>query len=128
MRVRRLVMVAALACGAVLLAAPAAGAASANAKTCKSLKTLDKDLSKINVDDKNSFDQDAFGDVGDAFDKAARSAPPKLKSALNTIGDVYSAMGDSDNYVDALQAYGKNGKGYAKAFGVYARYLSTSCT
>jgi hypothetical protein len=117
-----------LSCGALLAAAPGAGAVSANAKTCKTLKTLDKDLSKVNVDDKDTFDQSAFGDIGDAFQSAAKKSPAKLKAALNTIGSVYSDMGDSDNYVDALQSYGKNGQKYAKAFGVYAKYLSTSCT
>jgi hypothetical protein len=127
MRVARLLLIAMLSCGALLATSSAAGAVSANAKTCKTLKALDKDLSKVNVDDADSFDQDAFGDIGNAFEKAAKKSPAKLKSALNTIGDVYTDMGDSDNYVDALQAYGRNGQKYAKAFGTYAKFLSTSC-
>jgi hypothetical protein len=131
MRVARLLLIAALSCGALLAAAPAAGAlpaASSNSKTCRALTALQNDLDDIDPSDKDSFDQDAFSDFGDAFHKAAKQSPAKVKSALNTLGDTYSALGGSDNYVDALQEFGKSGQKYSKALTTFVKFYSTNCT
>jgi hypothetical protein len=131
MRVARLLLIASLSCGALLVAAPAAGAvpaASATSKTCKTLTTLQNDLNDVDPSDRDSFDQDAFADFGDAFHKAARKSPKKVKSALNALGDVYSSLGGSDNYVDALQEFGQSGQKYSKALNTFVTFYSTNCT
>jgi hypothetical protein len=127
MRALRLLLAAVLTGGALLVLAPTAGAASSNAKTCKTLRQLDQDLSSVDIEDENDFDQEAFAEIGDAFHDASRKAKGKLKSALNSIGDVYDDLGDSDNYVEAIQSFGRNGEKWTKAFGIYATQLATSC-
>ena len=127
MRLLRALLVAAIAFGAFATLAPGAGAASSKAKTCKTLRQLDKDLASVDVQDADDFDTDAYADIGDAFHDAARKTTGKLKSSLNTIGDVYDDLGDSDNYVDAITSFGKSSEKWTKAFGTYATYLSTTC-
>jgi hypothetical protein len=129
MRTIRVLVLAALAAGSLTVLAPAASAsAPAVSKTCKSLNTLNKKLAKINPSDSKDLEFGALGDIGSAFHKAAKSAPPKLKSALNTIGDVYESMGDAGSVSGALAAYGKNGQKYTKAFQTFGTYLATNCS
>lgn len=127
MRVLRVLVVAVLSCGALLLVAPPAGAASSKAKTCKTLRQIDKELSKVDIQDQDAFDTDAYSEVGDAFHSAARKAKGKLKSALNTIGDVYDDLGDSDNYAEVLTSFGRNSSRWTRAIGTYTSHLATSC-
>lgn len=131
MRTLRLLVVAALSCGALLVAAPVAGASvgasapSANS-ACQTLDDLQSDLSDIDPTSADTFDRGALQDVGDAFHKAAKNAPKKVKSALNTLGSVYQAMGGSKSAVDAL-AENNNGKKFAKALRVFTTYYATNC-
>ena len=90
MRAFRLLLVVAVSFSALLVLAPSAGAASS---TCKSLKTLQRKLDAVDLTGQR-FKASQFSDVGDAFHSAAKKAKSNVKSALNTIGDVYDAIGD----------------------------------
>ncbi len=128
MRTFRVLVVAALAAGGLAVLAPAANAsAPAVSKTCKSLNTLSKELDKADVSSGKNFNFGELKAIGAAFHKAAKVAPKKLKSALNTIGDLYAGMGDAGNVADAVAAYGKNGQKFTKAIQTYSTYLATNC-
>jgi hypothetical protein len=127
MRALRLLLVTALSCGALLVLAPAAGAASSTVKTCKTLRQLDQDLSDVNLDSEDNFDQDGFADIGDAFHDASKRTKGSLKPALDSIGDVYEDLGDSDNYIDAITTFAKHGQKWTKALGTYTKFLTTKC-
>ena len=128
MRTLRLLVVATLSCGAFLIAVPSAGASVPSASSaCQSFEDLQSDLSDIDPTSAESFDRDALQDVGDAFHEAAKNAPKKVKSALNTLGSVYEAMGGSESAVDAL-AKNNNGKKFTKALRVFTTYYATNCT
>ena len=124
---RALVLTALAAAGLTVLAPVATASAPAVSKACKSLNTLQKELDKVDPSDASNFDFDQLNEIGDAFHKAAKSAPTKLKSALNTIGGIYSDMGDADNVAGAVQAFGKSGQKYTKAFRTFSTYLTTNC-
>jgi hypothetical protein len=96
-------------------------------KACKSFTNLPDDLDNVDPTDSKAFDQDAFQDIGDAFKKAAKKSPKKVKSALNTLGSFYQALGGSDNAVDALQEYSKSGKKFTKALTKFSTFYATSC-
>jgi len=129
MRALRLLLVSALACGALVTLASASGAAVPTAsKACNSYKQLQKDLNNADPTDAKAFDASAFKQVGTAFKKAAKSSPKKVKSALNTLGDYYNAIGGKGNYVAALQEIGKNGQKFSKAIGTFSTYIATACT
>ena len=122
-------MTALAAAGLTVLAPVATASAPAVSKACKSLNTLQKELDKVDPSDSSSRLRlrPAERAIGDAFHKAAKSAPTKLKSALNTIGGIYSDMGDADNVAGAVQAFGKSGQKYTKAFRTFSTYLTTNC-
>jgi hypothetical protein len=129
MRTFRLLMIAALAAGGLTVLAPEAGASVPGvSKTCKSLNKLQKELDKVDPSDTENFDFDELGDIGSAFHKAAKGAPSKLKSAMNSIGDVYDDMADADNLSDAVSTYGKNARKFTKALTTWGTYLATNCT
>jgi hypothetical protein len=129
MRALRLLLVGLIACGALVAFAPSSGAAvPAASKACNSYKKLQKDLDNADPTDAKGFDASAFKQVGAAFKKAAKSSPKKVKSALNTLGDYYNAIGGKGNYVEALQEIGKNGQKFSKAIGTFSTYIATACT
>jgi len=127
MRALRLLFVAAVTGGALLVLGPAAGAAN-SAKVCQTFDTLQEELDEVDVANAKTFDLDAMEEVGDAFHKAAKKAPKRVKSALTTLGDVYEAVGGSGSDVGALQAFGKNGQKYTKALTTFATYYGTRCS
>ena len=89
MRIFRLMIATALACGLLLGLMGSAGAASTN---CGSMKTLQTKLDSIDTSGK-SFKASQFSDVGDAFHKAAKTAKGKLKTSLNNLGSIYNTIG-----------------------------------
>lgn len=128
MRAARVLLVAVVSCSALVLLAPGADAASKTSKACKSLTRLQSDLNDVDPSDADSFDTDAFEDVGDAFHKAARTAPRQVKASLNTLGDFYEDLSNADSSVDALQEYGRNGEKFSKAIGKFSTFYATACT
>jgi hypothetical protein len=132
MRAGRVLLVALCSGAALFAVTPAADAASTKAGACKALNKLDRELSNVNFADADadSYDQDAFAEIGDAFQDAADSkkTPKQLKSALTTIGTVYEDLGDSDDYVAAVQTFGRNGAKWTKALGTWTTYMATNCT
>ena len=107
MRVLRVLLIATLTCGSLLLLAPGAGAASTN---CKALTSLQSKLDELNP--KNL---DGYHDVGDEFHSAAKKAKGKLKSALDDLGDTYDSIGNLSDLQDLSTS------GYAKSFKTYIK-------
>ena len=129
MRTFRVLVLAALAVGGLAVLAPGASASAPSvSKACKSLNTLNKELDNVDVSSGKDFDLGQLNDIADAFHKAAKTAPKKLKSALNTIGDIYGKMGDADNVGGAVAAFGQNAQKYSKAFRTFGTYLATNCS
>jgi len=89
MRIFRLMIATALACSLLLGVMGSAGAASSN---CASMKSLQTKLDSIDTSGKN-FKASQFSDVGSAFQKAAKTAKGKLKTALNNLGNIYNTIG-----------------------------------
>jgi hypothetical protein len=109
---------------ACIATAPAASAA--NTKFCNAVDTLQTKLDDVNSANAKDF-KSTYKTAGDAFKTAAKSAPKKVKKAMNRIGSFLSSVGSGD-YVQAAQALGsKNGKAYSKAIITYSTYVATNC-
>ncbi len=127
MRAPRLLLVALIACGALVALAPASGAAvPAASKACNGYKQLQKDLKDAGATDAKSVGASEFKDAAAAFKKAAKSSPAKVKAALNTIASYYSALGGGDP--SSLADIGKNGQKFSKAIGTFSAYVATACS
>ena len=109
MRTFRLVIVAALTCGALL---GLTGTAHAASKNCAALKSLQNKLDNIDTSGKNLT---KFKDVAGEFRSAAAKAKGKLKSALNTLGTIYSSIGGG-NLNDLSKLSGKSYSNALKTF------------
>ena len=129
MRALRLVLVAAIACGALIALAPASGAAvPAAGKGCDTYDQLQKDLAKASPSDAKNFDQDAYKQVGAAFKKAAKTAPAKVKSSMTTLASFFLAFGGSKDYAGVAAELGKDGQKFTKALTTYSTYYATNCS
>jgi hypothetical protein len=129
MRALRLLLVAALTSGALLVLAPVAGAtapAASNAKVCQALADFGSDTP--DVTDPEAFDADQFKEFGNSLEKASKQAPKKVKGALVTLASLYKALGGADNAGEAVQEYAKNGQKFGKALGTFLSYYSTNCS
>lgn len=112
MRVLRLLLIATLTCGSLLLVAPGAGAASRN---CAALTSLNSKLSSLDTSGK---DLGQFKTVATEFKSAAKKSKGKLKSALNNLGGLYSSIGGgdiSDLSKLSTSSYSKSLKTFIKA-------------
>ncbi|MET0921405.1 MAG: hypothetical protein ABWY77_09435 [Acidimicrobiia bacterium] len=129
MRALRLLLVSAMACGALLVFAPASGAAvPAASKVCSLSEDLQADLGNTNASTAAKLDSNTFKKTAAAFKKAAKSAPAKVKSAMNTLASYYSALGGSKDEAELLAAMGKNGEKFSKATTTFITYIATNCT
>ncbi len=131
MRFVRVLLVGVFACGTLLLLAPGAEAAkdrkSSAKKACKTLTSLQQDLDAVDPTDSDRFDATAFAGTAEAFHKAARKAPKRVKSSLETLGDFYEALSDADSSVEALQEYGERGEQFSKAITKFSTFYATAC-
>jgi hypothetical protein len=131
MRALRLLLVSALACGALLAFAPSSGAAvpavPSASKTCSVYNQLTKDLANADTSSAKKFDASTFKKIGAAFKKAAKSAPPKVKTAMNTLASYYGTIGGSDNDAEAFAEISKNGEKFSKAITTFTTYYATNC-
>ena len=59
--------------------------------------------------------------------KAARLAPAKVRSAMNTMASYYEAVGNAGNNPAKLAEAAKLVGKYTKAFGVYTAYFLKTC-
>jgi hypothetical protein len=128
MRALRLLLVAAMACGTLLVLGPAASAAVPTAsKACNTYTQLQEDIADAGIENSNDFDADAVQQVGKAFRKAAKSAPKNVKSAMNTLATLYEAIGGNENSAEAFAAFAKNGEKISKALTTFSTYYATKC-
>jgi basic membrane lipoprotein Med (substrate-binding protein (PBP1-ABC) superfamily) len=121
-------MVAALA--AVLLVATASpGGASVAAKNKKFCKAVSKISSSVQNDSGNGLDQSYAESAAKRLNKAANSAPSKVKSALKTMASSFQAIADADNKVDAAKAAASlaTGSKYSKAVLTFVKYYTKNC-
>ena len=58
---------------------------------------------------------------------AAKSAPPKVKTAMNRIGSYLASVGSLDFTEAAQQLGSKNGKAYSNALVTYSTYVDENC-
>ena len=108
----------------LVIVAPPASAAT-NTKFCAAIAKLETKLSAVNSG--KSFNAGQYKSAGSAFKSAAKSAPAKVKAAMNKIGSFLSALGGG-NAVDAAKALaGSGAKDYSKAIVTYSTYVSTNC-
>jgi hypothetical protein len=131
MRALRLLLVSAVACGALLALVPESGAGAsvpAANRGCAAYTQLQKDLAKADPSDASSFNQGAYKKIGAAFKKAAKNAPKQVKSAMTTLGSIFSAFGGSNSYAGVLTEMGKNGQKFTKALSTYSTYYATNCS
>lgn len=113
-----ILMAAVLAFGGLAALAPAAGAASQpSAKFCQAVTNI----GQVNGSDTPSGN--SAKQAGNGFKKAAKYAPAKVKSAMNTIGNYLVKVSTAKSLKDLANAgtstdYVK----YAKAIGVYTKF------
>jgi len=128
MRSVRMLLVVTASLAALMVLAPAAGASTPQvAKGCKTFTTLNRELGKINPSASKSFNSKALRAAAAAFRKAAKHAPAKVKSAMNTIAAVYAAIGSKGNAAGALTAYSQNAQKFTKAISAWTTYYATNC-
>lgn len=105
--------------------APGASAAT-NTKFCTAVSNLEDRLDSLNGVNAKNF-KDTYSQAGKAFKDAAKSAPKKVKKAMQRIGSFLSSVGSGD-FTQAAQALGsKDGKAYSNAIVTYSTYVATNC-
>jgi hypothetical protein len=124
-RVASLLAVAMLGTTLLVFAAPAASAADST-KFCAAVDTLQTKLDDVSSTNLKNF-ASTYRGAGSAFKTAAKSAPPKVKAAMNRIGSYLASVGSGDFTEAAQQLGSKNGKAYSKALVTYSTYVSTNC-
>jgi hypothetical protein len=105
-----------------------AGAADGTSKACRSLAGLQDDLSEVGQEFDDAFDGEEFEEIGQAFTKAAKSAPKKVRSSLRTMAKFYRSIGDADDGADAARLLAQGAQRYGKAAGRFAEFLATECS
>jgi hypothetical protein len=115
----------ALTAGVGLVAAPAGASAPAkNTKFCKALSSASDNIDALPTSG-TSVNKKQAAATAKAIRKAAKSAPPKIKSALNTLADAYQRLADGDSIIDVIAS---DGLDYAKALGTFGKYYAKNCT
>jgi hypothetical protein len=120
------VVIAALLGILVLSTASPGGAAVAekNTKFCKQVQNF----SKISASGNSVTDnlKVAAADAK-ALKKVAKSAPGKVKSALNSMASFFAAVGSSGSKADAEKAYLEHASTYSKAVSTFISYYTKNC-
>ena len=120
----RIFLAALLAIGALaVLAGPATAsvAAATNPKFCKA-------VAKIGNSSSSQPTKDEAKTTLKGFKNAARYAPRKVKSALNTIAKYLGVIANANSASDLADLYsGSRFRSYTSAIGTYVKYYSTTC-
>lgn len=134
MRLPRTTLALIVAGGALVAHALPAEAAS-SAKGCDALEVLAEDLGALGdipTDSANPTVKEleaTYRGQAEAYHKAAKNAPKKLRSALETLGDNYEAIQDdvygSDTGAKAVKFFAS--KRYTKALKKYRTYRLEKC-
>jgi len=62
-----------------------------------------------------------------ALKKVAKSAPGKVKAALNSMASFFAAVGSSGSKADAEKAYLEHASTYTKAVSTFISYYTKNC-
>jgi hypothetical protein len=126
MRTFRVLILAALATGSLALMAPGASAtvpAASAASFCKAVSGISKNLSEDPSKGGNT------GKIASQLRKAAKSAPSKVKSAVETMADYFDAVSDAGkNPTKIASALQKAAAKYGKAIATFSSYYAQNCT
>lgn len=119
------VTMATLAVGTALIAAPAgASVAAKNTKFCNTVKGVIDQIDVLPTAG-TSIDRKEAASTAKALRKAAKSAPPKIKSAINKIANVYRDLGNGDSIIDVLTSSGLDALTASVTVG---KYYAKNCT
>jgi hypothetical protein len=119
------VIVAALVAGAFAVSAPAVDAtvtAASNPKFCKTVENISA------TDTGKSTDAAVARRLATAARSAAKQAPTKVRSALNTMADYYEAAAEVKNDPAKVADLSKLVAKYTKAFATFTSYYVKTCT
>jgi hypothetical protein len=128
MRVFRVLAVGVLTAGGLVMLAPAAsGSVPSVSKTCKSLQSLDKQLTQVIQSSGANYDSGTINNLSKSFRKAAKTAPKSLRSAMNSFASVASDAAAAGNAGAAAAAIKKDGAKFSAAALTWGTYLSKNC-
>jgi hypothetical protein len=126
MRTFRVLVLAALAAGSLALMAPGASAtapAASTASFCKAVAGISKNLG----DDPSKGGEPSK--IASQLRKAAKSAPSKVKSALETMAGYFDAVSDAgSNPSKVASTLQKNAAKYGKAVATFTSYYAKNCS
>ncbi len=125
-RVASLLAIAMLGTTILVFAAPSPASAADAAKFCTAVDKLQTKLDDVSSTNLKNF-KSTYKGAGSAFKAAAKSAPPKVKTAMNRIGSYLASVGSLDFTEAAQQLGSKNGKAYSNALVTYSTYVATNC-
>jgi hypothetical protein len=122
--------VAALALSVPVVIASAGGsiASGQSPRACEAfdeLQDMSRDLGAAAAED---FDAGAYRDLGQAFSKASKNAPKKLKPVLRRIAKVYTSLGDADSLSEVEDRSDELSAKDRKALRRFAAYYAANCS
>jgi hypothetical protein len=117
-----------IASGLMVLAPAASGAVPGVSKTCKSLQSLDKQLTKV-LDSSNAgkYNSGTVSDLSKSFKKGEKTAPKSLRSSMGTIATVAASAAAAGNPTAALAVIRNAGAKLTAAAVTWGTYLSKNC-
>jgi len=93
-----------------------------NAKFCTTLENAANDVKDLST----SSDKAELQTIANAFKQASKSAPGKVKSAMNTLSDFYGGL-SSLSKGDVVKRLAAAGAKYAQAVTTFTKYYSQQC-
>jgi hypothetical protein len=124
-RARVLVAAVLAACCFAVLASPALASAPAK-KNTKFCNAVSKISSQVQGSNSSSGSAQANA-LAKSVQKAAKSAPSNVKSALNTMASYFKKLGNAGSNADRLAEAAKQAPKYAKAVVTFEKYYTTNC-
>jgi conjugal transfer/entry exclusion protein len=126
MRMFRVLVIGVLVAGGLAMVTPGASASvPALSKTCKALQSLDKSLNKVVTS--SNYDSGTISNLAKSFRTAAKTAPKRLRSAMNEIAAVASDAASGGSTAAAAAALKKDAAKLSAAVVTWGTYLSTNC-
>jgi hypothetical protein len=121
-RARVLVAAVLAASSFAVLAAPASASAPAkNTKFCNAVAKIGKESSSL------PYGKQAKA-LAKQFRNAGKSAPTKVKNAMNKIASFLSSLGGASSPQDVAKSYAQSSyKQYVNAISTYATYAANEC-
>ena len=113
--------------GLLVLTTADSGGAAVSAKNTKFCNQV-QNFSHVNASNSSvSDDLKVAAADAKALRKAAKSAPSKVKSALNNMASFYAAVGSAGSKADAEKAALEHASSYTKAKSTFISYYTKNC-